>query len=497
MTELPVAESLQSIDWATISVPVTLAVGAVVVLLTDAFFGRRGLANALTIATSLVGAVFAVRLADTSVGPGWSRATFCVPAGLERLPSCSYVVDSTTIAVWTVTLLGVAVVALLMPGRGDLTPTGEFHFLLLCSACGAATIAGARDLVTLVVALELVSLPAFAMVGLRRDNRPAAEAALKFFLISVVSTAVMLFGISLLYGLTGSVYLDQIAVSLNASSAKPVTGVAVVLTLVGLGFKVAAVPFHVWVPDTYVGASVPVAAYLSVVSKAAGLVGLIQVLRYGLWPHADTWGPILAVVAALTMTVGNVAALRQQDPVRLLAWSSVAQAGYMLAPLAVLSGSTVLESRDAYVATLAYLLIYSIVNLSAFAVVSVVGGGRRDTLASYAGLSRREPVAAAALAFGLLCLAGLPPGVVGLFAKLVVFQAIVNSGTGWLAIVMAANVAIGLAYYLRWLVMVFVPSADVEPTNLPNGAGVAITATLTLAVVFSVWPAGILTILSS
>jgi NADH-quinone oxidoreductase subunit N len=499
MSELPVAGTLQSIDWAAIAVPVTLAVGAVVVLLVDAFLGRRRLAGALTIVTAVVGAGFALGLANDLQGAGSapSRATFCVPAGLERLTSCSYVVDSTTIAVWTVTLLGVLVVALLMLGRDDLAPPGEFHFLMLCSASGAATIAGARDLVTLVVALELVSLPAFAMVGLRRDNKPAAEAALKFFLISVVSTAVMLFGISLLYGITGSVYLDQIAVSLNQSSAKAVVGVGVVLTLVGLGFKVAAVPFHVWVPDTYVGASVPVAAYLSVVSKAAGLVGLIQVLRYGLWPYADTWGPILAVVAALTMTVGNVAALRQRDPVRLLAWSSVAQAGYMLAPLAVLSGSSVLESRDAFVATLAYLLIYSIVNLSAFAVVSVVGGGRRDTLDSYAGLSRREPVAAAALAFALLCLAGLPPGVVGLFAKLVVFQAIVNSGTGWLALVMAANVAIGLAYYLRWLVMVFWPSADVEPTNLPNGAGVAITTTLTLAVVFSVWPAGILTILSS
>jgi NADH-quinone oxidoreductase subunit N len=498
MTELPVAGALQSIDWATISVPVTLAVGAVVVLLADTFVGRRGLAGALTITTAIVGGGFALGLANNLQGSESSRATFCVPAGLERLTSCSYVVDSTTIAVWAVTLLGVLVVALLMLGRDDLTPPGEFHFLMLCSACGATTIAGARDLVTLVVALELVSLPAFAMVGLRRDNRRAAEAALKFFLISVVSTAVMLFGISLLYGITGSVYLDQIAVSLNESTAmRAVTGVGVVLTLVGLGFKVAAVPFHVWVPDTYVGASVPVAAYLSVVSKAAGLVGLIQVLRYGLWPYADTWGPILAVVAALTMTVGNVAALRQRNPVRLLAWSSVAQAGYMLAPLAVLSGSSVVESRDAFVATLAYLLIYSIVNLSAFAVVSVVGGGRQDTLDSYAGLSRREPVAAAALAFALLCLAGLPPGVVGLFAKLVVFQAIVNSGTGWLAVVMAANVAIGLAYYLRWLVMVFWPSGDVEPTNLPNGAGVAISTTLTLAVVFSLWPAGILSILSS
>jgi NADH-quinone oxidoreductase subunit N len=497
MTELVAAGTLMSIDWATISVPVTLAVGAVVVLLTDAFVGRRGLAGGLTIVTGLVGGGFAVGLANTGAGAGSPRATFCVPAGLERLTSCSYVVDSTTLAVWAVALLGVVVVALLMLGRDDLTGSGEFHFLLLCSACGATTIAGARDLVTLVVALELVSLPAFAMVGLRRDQ-PAAEAALKFFLISVVSTAVMLFGISLLYGITGSVYLDQIAVSLNESGTQvAVIGVAVVLTLVGLGFKVAAVPFHVWVPDTYVGAPVPVAAYLSVVSKAAGLVGLIQVLRYGLWPYADTWGPILAVVAALTMTVGNVAALRQQDPVRLLAWSSVAQAGYMLAPLAVLSGSSVVESRDAFEATLAYLLIYAIVNLSAFAVVSVVGGTRRDTLASYAGLSRREPVAAAALAFALLCLAGLPPGVVGLFAKLVVFQAIVNSGTGWLAAVMAANVAIGLAYYLRWLVVVFSPSADVEPTDLPNGAGVAITTTLTLAVVFSLWPAGILSILSA
>jgi NADH-quinone oxidoreductase subunit N len=289
-------------------------------------------------------------------------------------------------------------------------------------------------------------------------------------------------------------HLSRVDAALQAGvDAAPVAAGGAVLTLVGLGFKVAAVPFHAWVPDVYVGSPVPVAAYLSTVSKAAGLVGLLLVLDRAFGAYAVAWQPVLAVVAAATMTVGNVLALRQQHAVRLLAWSSVGQAGFMLAPLAVLA-----EVGDAAVlAAMAYLLIYSVVNLGAFAVVAVMTrhrpGGR---IVDYAGLVRRRPWAGAGLAFALLCLAGLPPGVVGLFAKLVVFWVVVDGGLGWLAVAMAANVAIGLAYYLRWIVVVLGPvRADDSDPAVPPSVGAAIGATAAASVALSMAPGAVLQLL--
>jgi NADH-quinone oxidoreductase subunit N len=262
--------------------------------------------------------------------------------------------------------------------------------------------------------------------------------------------------------------------------------VGAVLTVVGLAFKVAAVPFHMWVPDTYVGASVPVAAYLSVVSKAAGFVGLMLVLAYGLADLASAWAPVMAVVAALTMTVGNVLALRQDHAVRLLAWSSVAQAGYILVPFAAVAEG----GASALGTSMGYLAIYAFVNLGAFAVATVVGTRYpRQRLADYRGLVRQEPWAGWALAFALVALAGLPPGIVGLLAKVVVFSSVAGPVT-WLAVVMAVNVAIGLVYYARWLMELFRPAeaAGGSTYDVPNGVGVAIGMTLTAAVVFSVLP---------
>ena len=197
-------------------------------------------------------------------------------------------------------------------------PAGELHLLLLASATGALGVAASGDLVTLLVSIETVSLPAFAMVGLRADRR-GAEAAMKFFLVSVVATAFTLLGISMVYGATGSVVAIPVATAgLSGTAVTPVIGMGMTLTLVALAFKVAAVPFQAWVPDTYVGAPVPVAAYLSVVSKAAGLAGLFVVLVRFFPAYDDTWRPLVAGVAAVTMTVGNLAALRQRDLVRLL-----------------------------------------------------------------------------------------------------------------------------------------------------------------------------------
>ncbi|MPZ61793.1 MAG: NADH-quinone oxidoreductase subunit N [Propionibacteriales bacterium] len=484
---------VQPIDWLAITPPLALALGAIAVLMADGFLvrWRAWSPSGLSVAAILVAGVAVAVLA------GDARDVFCVELSSAGAPVvCSYAVDTVSIAVWVVVLVGTLVVTLLSSsGAIDArVPLPEHHFLLLCSASGAMALAASRDLITLLISLEVVSLPAFAMAGLKRGDRRSAEAALKFFLVSVVSAAVMLLGISFVYGATGAVHLESVRAALDAGvDAEPVAVAGVMLTLVGLGFKVAAVPFHAWVPDVYVGAPVPVAAYLSVVSKAAGFVGLIIVLGLGFTPYSWAWGPAVGVLAALTMTVGNVLALRQRNAVRLLAWSSVAQSGFILAPLAVVGEVGDLAVR----ASLGYLLIYAVVNLGAFAVVAMMVRDRpAGQLADYAGLLRREPWAGVGLAFALLCLAGLPPGVIGLFAKLVAFQAVVEGGMGWLVAVMAANVAIGLAYYLRWTVVILSPSGEEEARPVVHPAvGAAVGGTLTLAVGLSLLPAAVFNVL--
>ena len=421
------------------------------------------------------------------------RSTFCVEEPLRGPALCSFATDRFTLVVWGIVLFGTAVVTLIGTAavREARTPQGEWHFLLLCSATGALTLAASRDLVTLLVALEVVSLPAFALAGLRRGDPRAAEAAMKFFLVSVVSTAVTLMGISLLYGVTRSVFLDGIAAAVaNGVGPSSVLVVGSLLTIVGLAFKVAAVPFHMWVPDTYVGAPVAVAAYLSVVSKAAGFVGLMLVLGVALPGLADSWAPVVAVMAALTMTVGNVLALRQDHAVRLLAWSSVAQAGYILVPFgAVRPGAVGLALSG----SLGYLAVYAFVNLSAFAVAAVVGTRHPEQrLSDYRGLVAEEPGAGWPLAFALVALAGLPPGVIGLLAKVVVFDA--ASSVTWLVVVMALNVAIGLVYYAKWLRELFRPavSPGASTYDVPNGVGVAIGMTFVAGLIFSVLPGWLL-----
>jgi NADH-quinone oxidoreductase subunit N len=355
-------------------------------------------------------------------------------------------------------------------------------------------LAAGRDLATIIVALEVVSLPAFALVGLRRRDRRDAEASLTFFVVSVVSVAVMIYGVSLVYGATGALHLDRIAVALEDPAARTsMAGAGVLLTLVGLAFKIGAVPFHFWVPDTYSGSPVVVAAYLAVVSKAAGLVGLVLVVSHGFPGYAGLWGPAVGVLAVVTMTVGNVAALRQRTAIRLLAWSSIAHAGYLLVPLGVASaGTTGGQLGEAMSATVAYMAIYAALNLAAFGVVAVVSRHRPGaTLEEYRGLVHTEPVSAVVLAFALLALAGLPPGVAGLWAKVVIIDAAVSGGAGWLAVAVAMNTVIGLVYYLRWTVLMFsaIPDRRAIPTyDVPAASGLAIGLAMAAGVTFSVLP---------
>ncbi|MDK0521489.1 NADH-quinone oxidoreductase subunit N [Streptomyces sp. ML-6] len=459
---------VQSVDWLAIAPPVVVAAFALIVLVTDLFLPeeRKPLLGPLTI-TGLVAAL--ALLVPLRAG---DRSTFCLTeaAAATGGTACSYTADHFALVIQALVLGGALLTALLSAGDTRRLPAGEFWFLLLSSAAGAALLPAARDLATLVIALEVASLPAFALVGIKRGDRRSSEAALKFFLSSVVATAVMLLGVSFVYATTGTLHLTEIAARLDDVPGRLTTlaGAGVALTLVGFAFKTAAAPFHFWVPDTYVGAPLPIAAYLSVVGKAVGFSGLVLVTVIAFPAYADVWGPALAVLAALTMTVGNVAALRQdagraRSAVRLLAWSSVAQAGYLLVPIAAAG-----YSSDEHIgSTVAYALMYAVVNLGAFAVAALVSRtnpGNRIT--DHRGLYATRPLAALAMAFFLLCLAGLPPGIIGLFAKVTVFSAAVDAGLGWLAVVMAVNVVIALYYYLQWTATLFR-----SPEGVPGEAG--------------------------
>ncbi|MGV9453653.1 NADH-quinone oxidoreductase subunit N [Streptomyces sp. NPDC003635] len=484
----PLAASVvQDVDWLAIAPPTIAAVVGLVVLVADLFVGedRKALLGWTSVAGLAASTAMLLPLLDGD------RSTFCLTGAPD---TCSYTADRFTLVLQLLVLGGALLAALLsvtaLKDDNKRLPEGEFWFLLLSSAAGAALLPASRDLATLIVALEVASLPAFALVGLRHGDRKSSEAALKFFLSSVTATAVSLMGISFVYASTGTLYLTQIADRIQNVDGQfdTLAQTGVVLTLVGFAFKTAAVPFHFWVPDTYVGAPLPVAAYLSVVGKAVGFSGLILVTVIALPSYADVWGPALAALAALTMTIGNVGALRQQatraySAVRLLAWSSVGQAGYLLVPIAAAAYSD--DAERSIGSTLAYALMYGAVNLGAFAVAALVGRTHSlNRLSDYRGLYAKNPLSALVLAFFLLCLAGLPPGIIGLFAKVTVFSAAVDAGLGWLAVVMAVNVVIALFYYLQWTALLF-RAPEGEPVRhigpAPVTAAIAVTAVLGVA----------------
>ncbi|MFF8813923.1 NADH-quinone oxidoreductase subunit N [Streptomyces pactum] len=485
------ANLVQSVDWVAVAPPTVAAVVAIAVLVADLFLpeDRKPVLGRLAVAGIVLAglALLPLRHGD--------RDTFCLTTPSDG-GLCSYVADDFTVAVQLLVVVGALLAALLSIDAvtDRRLPAGEFWFLLLSAVAGALLLPAARDLATLVVALEVASLPAFALVGLRRGDRASAEAALKFFLSSVTATAVTLLGVSFVYAATGSMHLTAVADGLAGvdPGLANLARAGVALTLIGFAFKTAAVPFHFWVPETYVGAPLPVAGYLSVVGKAVGFTGIILVTVLAFPGYDEVWGPVLAVLAALTMTVGNAGALRQRpdrphSAVRLLAWSSVGQAGYLLVPVAAAGYAD--RGRDAahaIGATVAYGLMYAAVNLGAFGVAALVA--RRspaNRIDDYRGLYATRPLAALCLGFFLLCLAGLPPGVIGLFAKVAVFSTAVDAGLGWLAVVMAVNVVIALVYYLRWTAVLFrggagpaeAPAAGAaEPAPAPVAAAATATA---------------------
>ena len=486
---------LGGIDYVALAPILVAGVGALAVLVVDLAAPLR-IRTTATLGTALAAAFGALAASVALVGD--RRETVCTAPTLvlnvvEAGRSCSYVVDGLTVRLMIVLTAAAFGTLLLSPAyvREHELPPGEYGLLVLASLTGALTLVGARDLITLIIGLETLTLPTYALVALRRRDRSSGEAAVKYLLVSVSATAVTLLGVAGIYGLTGAVHLDRIAAVLAAREdvrTVPLGAVAAVLVLGGLAFKLAAVPFHGWAPDVYQGAPVPVAAYLATVSKAGGVGGLLLVTTVAFPAYREVWSPVLAALAVASMTWGNLVALRQTDAVRLLAWSSVAHAGYLLVPLGAVAADPDLVP-GAVAATVGYLALYVAVNLGAFACVTASGG---TALADLRGLARRSPFLAGALALFLLGLAGLPPALAGLVAKVVVLRSALLGGVGWLAVAVAVNTVLGLAYYLRVAALPF-RAADGDPRAVPvrrlaPSLAVTVGAAAAVTVVLSVVP---------
>jgi NADH-quinone oxidoreductase subunit N len=427
-----------AIDFHAILPELVLAGTALLVLVVDLFVERaKVVASWLSIAGTVAAGV-----ALASLVGGGTRSTF----------GGSFVVDNYAL-LFKGLFLGSLLLVLLMSQRyvdAGTAYQGEFYFLVLSSFVGMLLMPSSRDLLMLFLSLEIVSATGFVAAGFRKGDARGNEGALKFLLIGVLSTAVMLFGMSLVYGFTGSLQLGVIAERLAQLGDEPAAVMAVFLVVTGFAFKVSAAPFHFWAPDTYEGSPVPVAAYLSVASKAAGFAGLLQVTFVAFPSYARYWAPAFAVLAAFTMLLGNVIALAQTNMVRLLAYSSVAQAGYMLVPFAAGSSANPEVREEAFQAVLIYLLIYAVTNLGAFAVVTLVSQRQPSNLiADYAGLARRAPALSVAMSFFLFSLAGIPP-FAGWYAKFVIFKSAINGDTltlQLLVVFMAVMTVVALFYY--------------------------------------------------
>jgi NADH-quinone oxidoreductase subunit N len=362
-------------------------------------------------------------------------------------------------------------------------PPGEYYFLILCATLGMMIMAGGIDLITIFIGLETMAVSFYILAGIIKPSQRSNEAAVKYFLLGAFSLGVLLYGMSLMYGLSGTTNLRKMAPLFAGQGSDERLVLAVILVVAGVGFKIAAVPFHMWAPDVYEGAPTPVTAFLSVGSKAASFAMLLRIFVEGLPSMIDDWRLLFEVLSIVTMTVGNIAALTQSNVKRILAYSSIAHAGYVL--MGIVAGTP-----RGITATLIYLFVYSFMQLGAFAVVvmlrrqDVIG----DELKDFSGLHIRQPFAAFAMLLFLLSLGGIPP-TAGFMGKFWLFGAAIDAGYVWLAVIGVLNSAISLYYYVRIVVFMYIRKE--APGSVPRTAptlslalGIAVVATI----VFGIYP---------
>ncbi len=459
-------------DFYYILPEMVLAGGALVVLLLSVVTPRR---DSLLLGVSLatVGAAL------------FGVASF---AGLDETASRGLLAIDGFAAFFKVVALVSAALTLLMSApylRVEKLRAGEYHFLILCATLGMMFMASGMDLITLFIGLETMAVSFYVLAGYLKPNPRSNEAAVKYFLLGAFSLGVLLYGMSLLYGATGTTRLEETAAALAGQGPELVLVLAVVLVGAGMGFKIAAVPFHMWAPDVYEGAPTPVTAFLSVGSKAASFAMLVRIFLEGLPSLGAEWTTFFWVLAVVTMTVGNVAALTQSNLKRMLAYSSIAHAGYLL--MGVVAGT-----QRGVAAMLVYVGVYLFMQLGAFAVVAAMR--RRDVvgdeLKDLTGLSRRSPMTAVAMLFFMLSLGGIPP-TAGFMGKVWLFGAAIDAGFVWLAVIAVANSAVSLYYYLRVVVFMWI-NEETEPAASPLVIGPAMTVALAAAlfgtVLFGLYP---------
>ena len=370
--------------------------------------------------------------------------------------------------------------------------SGEYYALVLFSVVGQCVMVTANDLIMVFIGLEISSISSYVLAGYLRDDKRANEAALKYFLLGSFATAFLLYGIALIYGATGSTNLALIRstiISTTVGSSTMLVGIAAALMLVGFGFKISAAPFQMWAPDVYQGAPTPVTAFLSAGPKAAAFAVILRVFMTSFRPISASWEPLVWISAALSMTIGNFAALVQTDVKRMLAYSSIAHAGYVLVAIAA-------RSEEGIAAAMFYLAAYVLMNIGAFAVVAHISGkGEKYVkIQDLAGLGGKMPMTAAALSIFLLSLIGVPlTG--GFFGKFYIFKAALESKLVWLAVLGMVNSAVGAYYYLRILVVMYMQEpgeavSDLQP--LPIGLKATLLASLAGILLLGIFPSALL-----
>ena len=473
-------------DLVTLLPELILAALVLVVITTDLFLprARKWILTPLTVAGLILAGAALVVVWDIN----------------ETVYAGFYVVDDLSVFLKGATVIIGILSALFAPAYLAVRriPLGEFYTILVSALIGMSVLASSSDLVTLFLGLELMTMPSYLLTGLHKTDRYSNEGGLKYFLLGSFASAILLFGIAWVYGLTGTTNIAEVAASMGGDLS-PAMLVAIGFLMVGGTFKIAAVPFHYWTPDAYQGAPTPITGFLSVGPKLGAFALLIRIFAEALAPVRADWLAIFLVLTVLTMTVGNIVALTQVNVKRMLAYSSIAHTGYIMAGLAAFAATD-----DAAVATqgiesvLFYLLGYAVMNIAAFAVVAML---QRDTnryggLGSFAGLASRAPMLAAAMAVLMLSLTGIPP-TVGFFAKLYVLLASVDAGLEWLAVIIVLNAALAAFYYLRVVVYMYMRDPEAEPAPLDSSpfGSVALAISVAAVVLLGLFPGAALELL--
>ena len=495
------------INLSLIAPELIVAIAGVLVMLVDAFAPRaqRSLTAALSIAALIAASVASIWLQVAWTGP---RAAFNGMIVLDEL-RLSFTLIFLFVSILTVLISTVWI-------KSENLPAGEFHALLLFATSGMMLMASAGDLVIVFLGLEILSIATYVMAGFRRTDVRSNESSLKYFILGSFASAFLLYGIALTYGATateslpGTTNIATIATRLNQSLYPPLLFAGAAMMLVGFGFKIATAPFHVWTPDVYEGAPTPVTAFMAAGPKAAGFASFMRVFLFG-FPIAaaattagyshKSWLAALAIMAALTMTVGNVVAIVQDNAKRMLAYSSIAHAGYALVGFVAAGAAGDPEQRNTALTSVAfYLLTYAVMNMGAFAVITLIArrDDRETRVEDYNGIGFVSPTLAFSLSLFLLSLLGMPL-TAGFMGKIMVFSAALRQGYVWLVVIGVLNTAVSAYYYLRLIIVMFFRerSSPWSGPRVPAAVTVALVITVLGVFYLGIFPGRVISALSA